>query len=146
MKVYLDNCCLQRPLDDKSQVRVQLESEAVLALLSLHEERQIELISSEILEFELNQNPDRLRRTYVAEVLSGVATVIQVDEAVHARARELETTGIRGMDALHLACAEAAGVNYFSSCDDRFLRKARTIVGLGVTVVSLLELVEELAR
>jgi len=80
------------------------------------------------------------------EVLSGVATVIQVDEAIHARARELEASGIRGMDALHLACAEAAGVNYFSSCDDRFLRKARTIVGLGVTVVSLLELVEELAR
>ncbi|GIK75695.1 MAG: hypothetical protein BroJett021_46830 [Chloroflexota bacterium] len=146
MKVYLDNCCLQRPLDDKSQLRVQIESEAVLAVLSLHEQRQIELISSEVLEFEVEQNPDRLRRTYVLEVLAQAAMVVRVDEAIHMRAREFEFHGIRGMDALHLACAEAAGATYFCLCDDRLLRKVRMFSSVRVKVVSLLELVEELMK
>jgi predicted nucleic acid-binding protein len=29
--------------------------------------------------------------------------------------------------ALHLACAEAAGADYFCTCDDRFLKKAQTL-------------------
>lgn len=146
MKVYLDNCCLQRPLDDKSHVRVQLESEAVLAILSLHEQQRILLISSEVLEFELAQNPDPLRRMYVAEVLSDAEIRVQVDTVVHMRARELEASGLRGMDALHLACAEAAHADYFCSCDDRLLRRARTIKNLRVRVVSLLELAEEITK
>jgi len=33
MKLYLDTCCLQRPLDDQRQARIRLETEAILALL-----------------------------------------------------------------------------------------------------------------
>lgn len=29
MKIYPDNCCLNRPFDDQSNLRVRLESEAV---------------------------------------------------------------------------------------------------------------------
>ena len=35
MKIYLDTCSLQRPLDNKTQLRVMVESEAVLGLLAL---------------------------------------------------------------------------------------------------------------
>ena len=146
MRVYLDNCCFQRPLDNKSQVRVRLESEAVLAILSLWEQHQIEVISSEALEFELAQNPDPVRRAYVAEIVSGAAIRVQVDHAISMRAKELEAGGLRGMDALHIACAEAAGADYFCSCDDRLLRRARVIEGLRVKVVSLLVLAGELAQ
>jgi predicted nucleic acid-binding protein len=146
MRVYLDNCCFQRPLDNKSQVRVRLESEAVLAILSLWEQHQIEVISSEALEFELAQNPDPVRRAYVAEIVSGAAIRVQVDHAISMRAKELEAGGLRGMDALRIACAEAAGADYFCSCDDRLLRRARVIEGLRVKVVSLLVLAGELAQ
>ncbi len=30
MKIYLDNCCFNRPFDDQSQLRILLESEAKL--------------------------------------------------------------------------------------------------------------------
>ena len=143
MRVYLDNCCFQRPLDNKSQVRVRLESEAVLAILSLWEQHQIEVISSEALEFELAQNPDPVRRAWI---VSGAAIRVQVDYAISMRAKELEAGGLRGMDALHIACAEAAGADYFCSCDDRLLRRARVIEGLRVKVVSLLVLAGELAQ
>jgi len=47
MKIYLDNCAIQRPLDDKSQIRIALEAEAVLGIISLCELKVIELISKE---------------------------------------------------------------------------------------------------
>ena len=37
MKIYLDTCSLQRPLDNKTQLRIKLESEAVLGLPALCE-------------------------------------------------------------------------------------------------------------
>ena len=30
MRIYLDNCCLNRPFDDQSKMRIRLEAEAVL--------------------------------------------------------------------------------------------------------------------
>jgi hypothetical protein len=38
MKVYLDNCALNRPFDDQSQERIRIETEAVVLVLS-HLER-----------------------------------------------------------------------------------------------------------
>jgi hypothetical protein len=32
MRVYLDNCCFNRPFDDQSQARVRLEAEAKLEI------------------------------------------------------------------------------------------------------------------
>jgi hypothetical protein len=32
MKIYLDNCCFNRPFDDQSQLRILLESEAKLKI------------------------------------------------------------------------------------------------------------------
>lgn len=140
MRVYLDNCCLQRPLDDKNQVRIQLESEAALAILSLSERQQIELVSSEVLDFKVGRNPDPERRTFVSQMLSRAALSIEVDAGITTRARRLESDGFKGMDALHVACAEAANADFFCSCDDRLLRKARSARDLQVEVVSLLEL------
>ncbi len=33
MKIYLDNSALNRPFDDQSQIKIKLESEAVLYIL-----------------------------------------------------------------------------------------------------------------
>jgi hypothetical protein len=58
MKVYLDMCSLQRPLDDKSQLRVQVEAKAVLAILAICESGKAELMASDALAFEAGANPD----------------------------------------------------------------------------------------
>ena len=67
-----------------------------------------------------------------------------VTDAIEMRARNLLTYRVKPMDALHLACAEAASVRYFCTCDDRLLKRAKGIADLRVNVVSPLELVEEL--
>ena len=146
MKVYLDNCCLQRPLDDRSQVRIQLESEAVLAILALCEVQQVSLVSSDVLIFEIDRNPHPQRQTYAREALADAEIFVTVDSLVTQRAKALEGVGFKGADALHLACAEAAQVDYFCSCDDRLIRRAKTVQSLRVKVVSPLELAEEIVK
>jgi len=51
MRVYLDACSLQRPLDDRSQPRINIEAEAVLTILRLVESGDLELLSSDALIF-----------------------------------------------------------------------------------------------
>ena len=146
MKIYLDNCCLQRPLDDKSQIRIQLESDAILAVLSLCESGQADLVSSEVLEFELNRNPNLQSKAYVNEVLAIAKVVVQVNNVITQRANELASHGFKGVDALHLAVAEMEKVDYFCSCDDRLLNRARNLQMLQIEVVSPLELAEEMIK
>jgi len=50
------------------------------------------------------------------------------------------------MDAVHLALASTARVDFFATCDDRLLRKAETVTGLACKVVSALGLVSEVLR
>ncbi|HLA87123.1 MAG TPA: hypothetical protein VJL10_03815 [Anaerolineales bacterium] len=47
--IYLDTCSIQRPLDSKTQLRITLEAEAILGILSFVETNKADLISSEIL-------------------------------------------------------------------------------------------------
>ena len=46
MRLYLDICAIQRPLDDQTQLRVRSEAEAVLGLLALCEDATLELAAS----------------------------------------------------------------------------------------------------
>ena len=48
------------------------------------------------------------------------------------------------MDALHLASASTSKADYFCTCDDKFLKKAKSFEGLNTKVVSPTELVMEL--
>ena len=146
MKIYLDTCSLQRPLDSKDQTRTVLEAEAVLGILTLLEARRVELVSSEVLLFEIGRNPNRTRQEYALEVLSRAKTFARLTEQVEKRARKFEALGIQPLDALHLASAEEARADYFCTCDNRLLKKARAISGLRTRVVTPIELIEELER
>ena len=54
------------------------------------------------------------------------------------------TKGVKAADALHLSAAEPADTDYFCTCDDRFLRRAKAISDLKTQAVSPIELIEEL--
>ena len=146
MKIYLDNCSLQRPLDSKTQIRTVLEADAALGILALLESGKIELVSSDALLFEIDRNPNLTRREYALEVLSRATLFVRLNERVEQRAGEFEALGLKPLDALHLASAEEARADYFCTCDDRFLKRAKAISGLETKAVSLIELTEELEQ
>lgn len=145
MKIYLDNCSLQRPLDNKSQIRVALEAEAVLSILALCESGSTELISSEALMFETRKNPDVSRREYALEVLHQAKIFVHINDEIENRANEFIQKGIKTLDALHLASAEHAQANYLCTTDDKFLKKAKALKDVTTKVVSPTQLIEEIA-
>lgn len=144
MKVYLDTCSLHRPLDNKTQIRIMLESEAVLGVIGLCEAGQLELVSSEVLVFEVNRNPQIVRREFGLEVLSKASSFVPLSQPIEQRARELHRLGLKPLDALHLASAEEVRADYFCTCDDKFLKKAKAVSEVKTKVVSPLELIEEI--
>lgn len=144
MKLYLDTCSIQRPLDTLNQTRLRLEAEAILGILEQVDAGVVELVSSTVLELEIARNSLAMRREHGEQVLRRATATLRVDESVESRASEFARRGLAAMDALHLAVAEKAKVDYFCTCDDKFLRRAKTIPDLRTTIVSPLELIEVL--
>lgn len=145
MKIYLDTCSLQRPFDNKSQVRVLIEAEAVLGILSYVEKNKIILVNSDILEYEASNIPNALRRFNSQSVLKLAASFIKLEKRIEKRASELNDVGIQALDSLHIASAEAAKVDYFCTCDDKLISKTRRIE-LKIKVVTPIELIGVIER
>jgi predicted nucleic acid-binding protein len=140
MRVYFDACSLQRPLDDRSQPRINLEAEAVLTILGLVERGRLELISSEALEFEVERIPDRERRASAEKILKLARETIHLNDEIESDADNMVQLGIKPLDALHLACASQGEVEYFCTSDDKLRKKALRLKSLRIAVVSPLEL------
>lgn len=144
MKVYLDTCSLQRPLDSKTHLRVVLESEAVLGIIELCEAGELQLVSSDVLVYETRRNPKNVRRKFGLGVLSKADEFIALDSQIEQKARFFESHGIKPLDALHLASAEIGLADFLCTCDDKFLKRAKSLNDLKVRVVSPIELIEVL--
>lgn len=122
--VYFDVCCLNRPFDDQTQVRIRLEAEAVLVILAEIESGRWEWFSSEVVDLEISKTPDPERRRRVELLASHTDRSIVVGEPEIERAQQFEAWGLSAFDALHLACAERSGADVFLTTDDAVLRKS----------------------
>jgi predicted nucleic acid-binding protein len=145
MRIYLDACSLQRPLDDRTQPRINIEAEAVQTVLRLVESGQVELLSSDALEYEIERIPDLQRRERAKETLKLASKTLELVDDIENHAESLLELGLAAMDALHLAFASWAKTDYFCTCDDKILNKVNALTGLGTRVVSPLQLIEEVA-
>jgi predicted nucleic acid-binding protein len=144
-KIYFDTCCINRPFDDQTQVRVRLEAEAVLGILSRIENGEWEWVGSEVLMDEIEQTPDAQRLSRVKLLSDFVQDVVEVNEKEVKRAKELQKEGFQVFDALHIACAESAEADVFLSTDDRLLKQAKRVSKrLKVRVENPLAWVEEM--
>lgn len=146
MRLYLDNCCLQRPLDDQTQPRIRVETEAVFAVLAAVQAGEQTLLGSEALEYEISRIPNDTRHDEVISILTLASERLLLTDEVERLASSLEQKGLRSMDAIHLALASRAEADFFCTCDDRLFQKARTFSGLSCKVTTLLGLVPEVSK
>lgn len=127
MKIYLDVCCLNRPLDDHTQDRIRLESEAVLTILSHVSDKKWQMIGSDVIDYEISKTPDPDRRNKV-EILANLAIKrISLKENLVSRAKAIQGYNIKSFDALHLACAEEENVDIFLTTDQELVNKCVTL-------------------
>lgn len=125
MRIYLDNCCFNRPYDDQSNIRVSLETQAKLYIQDMIRNQKLELVSSYMLRFENEQNPYNMRKQAIAEFIrKNTRVYIDFDKAeeVIRYAKEIMKTGIKEKDAIHVASALVANSDCFLTTDIRLLK------------------------
>jgi len=122
LKVYLDNCCYNRPYDDQTQLRIELETKAKLFIQQQITERKLILVNSVIVEYENNMNPYEIRKTVISDFLQYANEYVNKSDEVMMMANEFSQKGLKTKDASHLACAIYAKCDYLITTDDKFLR------------------------
>jgi predicted nucleic acid-binding protein len=144
MKVYLDLCIYNRPFDDQRQPRIVVETVEFMFLLEKAINKEMTINNSFVLEYENSKSPLIDRRDKIDDLLKIASEYVRYSERLENRAEEIEKRGFMAMDALHIACAEAAKSDFFITCDDLLLRKGKANKDkLKVRIVGLMEFFSE---
>lgn len=125
MRIYLDQCCLNRPFDDQRQDRVHLETECIETILERFRTGRWQWIGSWAIVYEVSYVAEADLRTELLRMLSWVHETVQVRDAEEERAADLMSMGFKDLDALHVACAESGRADVLLTTDDRFLNAGR---------------------
>ena len=145
IKIYLDNCVLNRPFDDQSQERVRLETEAIVLLLARLERKEWTWLGSQALDVEIDRTPDVEQQARLRRIVEFIGLSVEIGEKELDRATELQKLGFVGFDAVHLACAENGKADVFLTTDDRLLKLAKRLAKrLRVKVVNPLDWMKEM--
>jgi len=127
MRLYLDNCALNRPFDNQGHIRIRLEAEAKLYIQGRIKDGTIDLVWSYILDIENNQNPFEEKKNAIAKWKRLSVIDIEESEALKEKAKSLVAAGIKPKDALHVSAAIEGKADCFVTTDDKLLRKLAEI-------------------
>ena len=116
MKVYLDACCLCRPFDDQKDHRIHLESEAIKEIL-VRCTGDWSLVVSDAIRFEISRIPDKTRMRKALNLIDLAKEHVTITKSISKRYYLFVELGFDPPDALHLACAEAAGAVLLTTDD-----------------------------
>jgi len=122
LRVYLDNCCYNRPYDDQEQVKVALETFATITIQTLIRLGAVELAWSYMLDYENQRNESEEQKESIQRWALFAAVDVDESPDVRAVARHVQATGLRPADALHVACAIEAKCDCFITVDKRLLK------------------------
>lgn len=75
--------------------------------------------------YEVNQIPNNDRKQRILRLCDKASDMVRLDKTIYEFSEKLKTMGFKSYDALHLACAQKAGVDVFISTDDKLIKKAQ---------------------
>ena len=102
LRIYLDNCCFNRPYDIQTLDTVRLESQAKLAIQDRVREGKIELVWSFILDMENKNNPYDDRKSIIREWKNIAVVCIGPGGGVRDNAESIvKDFKLKAKDALH---------------------------------------------
>ena len=126
MKLYLDNSFLNRPFDDPLAGMNRNEGEVLFEIIRLSKEGKIQLVHSAIIEVENAANEITARKSFVDSVMNLADTYQNLSDSIVQRAETIvQEYQLQPLDAVHLASAEAAQVDFFITCDYTVLKHYR---------------------
>ena len=122
-RLYLDNCCLNRPYDDFTNITVQLEAEAKLFIQHEIIIKNFELAWSFMMDYEITFNPSTDRKISFLDWKNAAVVDIDPIERILIKGKALEHMKLKKKDSLHIACALEAQCEYFLTTDRKVLNK-----------------------
>ena len=126
MRIYLDNCCYNRPYDSQETFKISMETRAKLHIQDEIKQGEYELVSSYMLEYENSQNPDSMKRISIKKYLdeySSYIVPVARKEKLQPKINELMENNLSYKDATHLAAAIFAKCEYLLTTDIKFQRR-----------------------
>ena len=127
MRIYLDNCCFNRPYDDQLHRRIHLETEAKLQIQYDIRNGSHCLVWSYILDYENEKNPFEERAELIFKWRKYAVADISESKDLLSLAKVFLEGGFKKYDSLHIACALMGNAEYFITTDDGILRKSNLI-------------------
>ena len=124
LKLYLDNCCYNRPFDDQSQQKIHLETEAKLFIQTDIRSKKYSMVWSYMLDIENRDNPYDERRNAIEPWKGLAAEYCPSSDEILSNGKTIMAQGIKPNDALHLSCAVKSGCDYFITTDSGILNKS----------------------
>ena len=122
-RIYLDNCCFNRPYDDQSNFNVHLEAEAKIFIQTEIMNNTFELAWSFMMDYEISFNPFYDRQIAFLKWKNIAVVDINPIEEILIKGKNLNQKNIKGKDALHIACAIKAECEYFLTTDYKILNR-----------------------
>jgi len=122
-RLYLDNCCFNRPYDDQKQLRIQLETEAKLYIQQELLAKKFELAWSYILDYEIGISPFEERKEKLKQWKNIAKCFCSEEEAILLEAEKLTAMSFKTIDALHISAAKYMHCDYIITTDRKMLNK-----------------------
>lgn len=139
MRIYLDNCCFNRPFDDQSQLKISLETQAKLYVQDQIKQGHYDLVWSYIMDYETSKNPFQDRKSAILPWRRIAVEIITENEKIISYAESLYEQNIKTFDALHISCAIYGRCDYFITTDKKLLN---TLVP-EIQIISPIQFIEE---
>ena len=144
MKVYLDNCCFNRPYDNQNQLSVKLETEAKLSIQEMIKDKKLFLIWSFMLDYENSANTGKSKKESIYEWYNYAQEHVPFQLAIFQLAQKNVLHGFGKKDSIHLACAVIGKCEYFITVDKGILNKSSKIKKIKILdPISFIRLLEE---
>jgi len=125
LKIYLDNCCYNRPFDNQNDLEIQEETQAKLFIQSLVKYKVLELVYSSVSLQEISDSPFVENSHSILDFIANNATYYvskDNNETAISLTEEIMRSGIKLKDAAHTACAIIANCDYLISTDKRLCK------------------------
>jgi predicted nucleic acid-binding protein len=125
LKIYLDNCCYNRPFDDPTIGENFKEANAKIFIQSLIKLGELELVYSPISLEEINASKFEDSKTEILEFINRYAKYY-INADIHPElvtiTSDIMRSGVKLKDASHVACAIVSESDYMITTDKRLLR------------------------
>lgn len=132
MRVYLDNCCFNRPFDDQTSLTVRLETEAKLSIQNNIRSKKLTLGWSYVLDYENNANPLEERKQEIQQWKALSDAVVIETPTILTEMNRCVAIGLKSLDALHIACVINLKCEYFLTVDKGILKKSTAISNIHI--------------